>query len=72
MLFPYLSYFLSFPESDFFKAYALMGANGSVHRLSQCFILFCWLQTFHPFILLTSADGICNFQTLHGIAPSYH
>lgn len=54
----------------FFKAHALMAADKSVHRLSQCFILSCWSQKFHPLILLTSVQ-MRRFQALHGTSPSY-
>lgn len=45
----------------FFKVCALIGADRSVHRLLQFFILSFWLQKFRPLILLTSMQlGLCR------------
>lgn len=64
MPFPYLSYFLSFPESDFFLRH--MHSRMQMHP----FLLVTKVSPFDTFNF--SADGMCSFQALHGTSPSYH
>lgn len=73
MLFPYFSYFLSFPENFFFFLVCALRC-GQIYAQTT--------PVFHPLLLVTevspfasfnfNAAGMCSSHTLHAASPSYH